>query len=164
MMATPPSDSDIGRITTQEIGILLNKEFPDATHGNVSIDYFYVQLRKEHVKKLKHDPKTAIKNLIIRQTTGITEIKKVMTGRKWPSTYFVKFPSLGQSETLREWEKRLDDKFRQPLKRAIEQKLREKQGQGVPEKPPVAHIIITRVCKYTHHEGGFEDEDGTDSD
>ena len=178
MMATPPSGIGIGKITTQEIGKLLDKEYPD--DGTDSIDYFYVQLRKQYVSKAKqlskHDPTAEIERFSQpAAVTGIESIKKVITGRKWPSIYLVKFPRRPQQppetrpENLREQEKRLDTNFRRPLKDAIDKKLcdirqtLEQNGQQFSsDKLPVQHIIITRVCKYTHHQGIIED--GTDSD
>ena len=161
MMAAPPSDHIIGRITTQEIGDLLDNDFPD--HLDVPIDYFYLQIRKEYVSKAKklrkHDPTVDIERLVSQQDTGIESIKKVISGRKWPSTYFVKFPKVKNRrsqrlETLREQEKRLNTSFRLPLKRTIDQQLRSLlRGRNLPNNPPVVHIIITRVCKYTHHQG-----------
>ena len=167
-MATPPNS--IGEITTQGIGDLLDEEYPN--DGTDSIDYFYVQLRKQYVsgaKQLsKHDPTAEIIRFS-QPATGIEYIKKVITGRKWPSTYFVKFPRKPPQETLREQEKRLEMNFRQPLKDTIDKKLLEirqaleqKGQQFSSDKLPVQHIIITRVCKYTHHQGTIED--GTDSD
>ena len=168
-MAAPPGDNIIGRITTKEIGDLLDNDFPD--HLDVPIDYFYMQLRKENVKELKHDPAAEINRLVSQPATGIDSIKKVVAGKKWPSTYFVKFPMVinprsQQLETLREQEKRLNTSLRLPLKRAIDQKLLDIwQPLALQGNQPVAHIIITRVCKYTHHDqGNFEDEAGSDSD
>ena len=172
-MATPPSDNIIGRITTKEIGDLLDNDFPDDL--DVPIDYFYVQVRKEYMQEMgKHDTTAEIENWVSQNAdTGIESIKK-LSGRKWPSTYFVKFPMVRnpqsqQLEKLREQEKRLNTKFRLPLKLAIDQqllKIRQSlllQGRSLPENPPVAHIIITRVCKYMHHPGNFA-EDEIDSD
>ena len=67
------------------------------------------------------------------------------------------------SESQRAQEKYLNDKFCCPLKEWIENDhhflLQSVPGQTLqPANLPIAHIIITRVCKYTHHKGLLEGE------
>lgn len=143
-------------ITTVEIGQCLDVEYPDDVDR--AIDHFFVQLRKQYVKLSvfkRYEPIPAILTVSgeCAHNGSVIEIKKVASGRKWPSIYFVKFPRLNL-ESQRAQERRLNRVFREPLKEKIEMDLRQLlQSSGQQQaNPPTAHIIITRVCKYTHQD------------
>ena len=144
-----PDFPPIPKITTDEIGQLLDEKYND--DGNESIDYFYLQIRKRFVDKRKEkDARMKITRAITKRPE---EWRKVAPGLDWPSIFFAKFEKL-PAETEREQEQRLNSGVRQALKRTLEDELVEFANPDVPQTP-VVHIMLTRVCKYTNPTDDF---------
>lgn len=137
------------KITTEEIGQLLNEEYSD--DGNESIDYFYLQIRKRYIAKPKEmDARLKIFRAIRKRPE---KWWKVNPGLDWPSLFLVKFEKR-QYETEREQERRLNSDVRQALKCTLEDELQEFANPDSLQTP-VVHIMLTRVCKYTNPPDGF---------
>ena len=137
------------KITTEEIGQLLNEEYSD--DGDESIDYFYLQIRKRFITKRKEkDARMKIHRAIAKRSEGWW---KVHPGRDWPSLLLAKFEKR-PFEKEREQERRLNSDVRQALKRTLEDELQEFADPDSPHTP-VVHIMLTRVCKYTNPPDGF---------
>ena len=82
-----PDFPPIPKITTGEIGQLLDEKYND--EGDESIDYFYLQIRKRFVAKRKEmDARMKIIRAITKRPE---EWCKVAPGRDWPSIFFAKF-------------------------------------------------------------------------
>ena len=146
-----PELPPIPKITTDEIGQLLDEKYSDDREE--SIDYFYLQIRKRFVAKWK-EVDARVK--IIRAITTLPEKwRKVHPGRDWPSLFFAKFEKL-PNETQREQERRLNSEVRLALKHTLEDELEEfANPDAQPPQTPVVHIMLTRVCKYTNPPDGF---------
>lgn len=147
----------IPKITTEEIGELLDEEYEDI--GGEPIDYFYLQIRKRFVAKRREvDARVKILRAIAERPEGW---QKVTPGRDWPSLFFAKFKKERWDETEREREQRLNSEVRSTLKQKLEDELADLANPDAqPPRPPVVHIMITRACKYTNPPDGFlEDED-----
>ena len=140
------------KITTEEIGQILDKEYPQPNNDNVPIDYFYLQIRKRWVYKKKEI--SARDEILKALLDHSLEFFKVYPGREWPSIFF--FHSPRQPEhTMRYQEEYLNQIVRWPLKRTLEEKFQEFKNPERPDKNPSVHIMITRVCKYTGPDEGF---------
>lgn len=155
-----PDLPPIPKITTEDIGELLDKEYEDI--GEEPIDYFYLQIRKRFVAKRREvDARAKILRAMAERPEGW---QKVTPGRDWPSLFFAKFKKR-QDETEREREQRLNSEVRSTLKQKLEDELADLAANldAQPPRPPVVHIMITRACKYTNPPNGFlEDEDYMD--
>ena len=139
------------KITTEEIGGILDKEYPPQS-DNIPIDYFYLQIRKRWVYKKKElSARDAILKALLDHSL---KFFKVNPGRKWPSIFFVHFPR-EPGHTLRDQEEHLNQIVRWPLKCTLEEKFQEFRNPERPDKDPSVHIMITRVCKYTGPDDGF---------
>lgn len=137
------------KITTEEIGQLLDKEYSD--DGDESIDYFYLQIRKRFIAKPREmDARMKIFRAIAQRPEGWF---KVNPGLDWPSLFLAKFEKLPY-ETARKQEQRLNSDVRQALKRTLEDEL-QKFANPDSLQTPVVHIMLTRVCKYTNPPDGF---------
>lgn len=156
MAAQVPNLPPILKITTDEIGQLLDEEYND--DGDESIDYFYLQIRKRFVAKRKEvDARVKIFRAIANLPE---EWRKVDPGRDWPSIFFAKFEKL-PAETQREQERRLNSNVRLALKRTLEDELEEFANPDATQ-PPVVHIMLTRVCKYTNPTDAFMEAEDYD--
>ena len=145
-----PDFPPIPKITTGEIGQLLDEKYND--EGDESIDYFYLQIRKRFVAKRKEmDARMKIIRAITKRPE---EWCKVAPGRDWPSIFFAKFKKR-PAETQREQERRLNSDVRLALKRTLEDELVEFANPDTPDQTPVVHIMLTRVCKYTNPTDDF---------
>ena len=140
------------KITTEEIGQLLENEYPQATSANEPIDYFYLQIRKRWVYKNKEIP--ARDEILKALLDHSLDFHKVYPGREWPSIFFFNFPR-EPGQTMRYQEECLNQRVRWPLKRTLEEKFQEFKNPERPDKEPSVHIMITRVCKYTGPDEGF---------
>ena len=140
------------KITTEEIGQHLDKEYPQTNPDNKPIDYFYLQIRKRWVYKKKEiSARDEILKALLEHSL---EFFKVYPGREWPSIFFFHFPR-ESGHTMRSQEERLNQIVRWPLKRTLEEKFKEYKNPERPEKNPTVHIMISRVCKYTGPDDGF---------
>ena len=140
------------KITTEEIGDRLEKEYPQHNSDNELIDYFYLQIRKRWVYKKKE---ISARDQILKALLDHSlEFSKVYPGREWPSIFFFYFPRQ-PGQTMRSQEERLNQIVRWPLKRTLEEKFKEFKNPERPDKDPTVHIMITRVCKYTGPDDGF---------
>ena len=136
------------KITTEEIGRLLNDKYPP--QNDEPIDYFYLQIRKRWVYKQKE---MSARDQILKTLLNHTiDFRKVYPGREWPSIFFFYFPRKGR--TQRDQEELLNQRIRLPLKCDLEEKFKEFRNPDRVEDPSV-HIMITRVCKYTCPDEGF---------
>ena len=140
------------KITTEEIGQILDKEYPsDPQNDNVPIDYFYLQIRKRWVYKKKEI--SARDEMLKALLDHSLAFSKVNPGREWPSIFFFHFP---RERGLRDQEEKLNQIVRWPLKRTLEEKFQKAfRNPERPDKDPSVHIMITRVCKYTGPDDGF---------
>ena len=139
------------KITTEEIGQILEKIYPSQQNDN-SIDYFYLQIRKRWVYKKKE---ISARDVILKALLDHDlEFKKVYPGREWPSIFFFYFPK-EPGQSLRGQEEQLNQCVRWPLKRTLEEKFQNFKNPEKPDKDPSVHIMITRVCKYTCPDDGF---------
>ena len=67
------------KITTEEIGQLLNEEYSD--DGDESIDYFYLQIRKRFITKRKEkDARMKIHRAIAKRSEGWWKVHQGVTG------------------------------------------------------------------------------------
>ena len=140
------------KITTEEIGQILDKEYPQPNNDNVPIDYFYLQIRKRWVYKNKEiSARDEILKALLKHSL---DFFKVYPGREWPSIFFFKFAREPQ-HTMRQQEEYLNQTVRWPLKHTLEEKFQEFKNPEKPDKNPSVHIMITRVCKYTGPDEGF---------
>ena len=144
--------SQTPRITTEEIGQCLEKEYPQPSSNNEPIDYFYLQIRKRWVYKMKEVP--ARDEILKTLLEHSLKFSKVYPGREWPFIFFFHFPREPE-HTLRDQEELLNQIVRWPLKRSLEEKFQEFKNPERPDKDPSVHIMITRVCKYTGPDEGF---------
>ena len=161
-----PEKIQVPPISTDEIGEVLDSEY--GNQGNEPIDYFFLQIRKRHVKYLPSENTTRVLHkaiLDLNQSKGMVW-KKVSPGTKWPAQFFGKFPKQ-HSEMERARELRLNKEVREILKSRIEKELKEmyreyckKEDVQVDEENlPRVSIMITRACKYTLPDGSFYDEE-----
>ncbi len=142
------------KITTEEIGQILEEQYPHSNSDNVPIDYFYLQIRKRWVYKKKEiSARDEILKALLDHSL-VQEFCKVYPGREWPSIFFFHFPR-EQGHTMRQQEDSLNQIVRWPLKRTLEEKFQEFKNPERPDKNPTVHIMITRVCKYTGPDEGF---------
>ena len=141
---------DTPKITTKEIGQILDENYP--SQQNDSIDYFYLQIRKRWVYRKKE---ISARDVILKALLDHPlKFSKINPGREWPSIFFFYFPKkTGQS--LRDQEEQLNQCVRWPLKRTLEEKFKDFKNPDRPDKDPSVHIMITRVCKYTGPDDGF---------
>ena len=125
-------------ITTDQIGVILNREYGTHNDEDVHIDLFYITIYKDTDKEL--DILSVLKTL-----PG--DWRKVEPQKTWPDTFFGHFPKKTHLEMEREREERLNREVRIPLKGILEQQVAT-NDPNAPSKKKI-HVVLGRACKYT---------------
>ena len=123
-------------ITTDQIGVILNRECGTHNVEDLHINLFYIMIYKKVDKML--DILTVLKTL-----PG--DWRKVEPQVTWPDTFFGLFPKETPLEMEREREERLNREVRIPLKGILEQQV----ATNEPNAPSKIHVVLARACKYT---------------
>ena len=123
-------------ITTDQIGVILNREYGTHNDEDVHIDLFYITIYKDTDKELDILP-------VLKTLPG--DWRKVEPQKTWPDMFFGHFPKETHLEMEREREERLNREVRIPLKGILERQV----ATNEPKAPSKIHIVLARACKYT---------------
>ena len=123
-------------IFTDQIGVILNREYGTHNDQDLHIDHFYITIYKDVDKEL--DILSVLKTL-----PG--DWRKVVPQETWPDTFFGHFPKETHLEMEREREERLNREVRIPLKGILERQV----ATNEPKAPSKIHVVLARACKYT---------------
>ena len=141
-------------ITTDQIGKLLDKEYPG--QNNLHIDYFYLMIRTRNVKSDVPTSDT-VENVIMNISSDWKKVRSDSAESRniWNLLFFGEFKKNELSESEREREMRLDTEFRQPLIKELKSVIRKKPKQMASDSEASFHVMITRACRYTDPYYGY---------
>ena len=131
-------------ITTDQIGIILNRECGTHNVEDLHISLFYIMIRREVGKVLEIGKMLEILP-VLKTLPG--DWRKVEPKDTWPDTFFGHFPKETTLETEREREERLNREVRIPLKGILEQQVATNEPNA-PSEISVT-VVLARACKYT---------------